>query len=88
MSIKLSGNNSPIGREKRFRKEDTMRTLSPDEKMFDLDGIYNRQNDCIWAVNREGANRRGGKKIATNVSKKSDGMISRILRGRCVPCSV
>ena len=30
--------------------------------MFDLDGIYNSENDRIWAVNREEVNRRGGKK--------------------------
>ena len=39
-----------------------MRILFSDEKMFDLDGIYNSENDRIWAVNREEANRRGGKK--------------------------
>ena len=39
-----------------------MRILFSDEKMFDLDGIYNSQNDRIWAVNREEANQRGGKK--------------------------
>ena len=37
---------------KKFRKEDTMRILFSDEKMFYLDGIYNSQNDRIWAVNR------------------------------------
>ena len=47
---------------KEFRKEDTIRILFSDEKMFDLDGIYNSQNDRIWAVNREETNRRGGKK--------------------------
>ena len=47
---------------KKFWKEDTMRIVFPDEKMFDLDGIHNSENDRIWTVNREGANRRGGKK--------------------------
>ena len=47
---------------KKFRKEDTMRILFSDGKMFDLDGIYNSENDRIWAVNREEANRRGVKK--------------------------
>ena len=47
---------------KKFWKEDTMRILFSDEKMFDLEGIYNSQNDCIWAVNRKEANWRGGKK--------------------------
>ena len=30
---------------KKFQKEDTMNILFSDEKMFDLDGIYNSQND-------------------------------------------
>ena len=45
-----------------FWKEDTMTILFPNEKTFDLDGIYNSENDRIWAVNREEANRRGEKK--------------------------
>ena len=32
---------------KKFRKEDTMRILFSDEKIFDLDGIYNSENDRI-----------------------------------------
>ena len=28
--------------------------------MFDLDDMYNAQNDRIWAVNREEADKRGG----------------------------
>ena len=43
-----------------FRKEDILRILFSDEKMFDLDGMYNAQNDRIWAVNREEADKRGG----------------------------
>jgi transposase len=38
-------------RRKTFRKEDTQRIVFSDEKMFDLDGIYNSQNDRIWAAN-------------------------------------
>jgi hypothetical protein len=45
-----------------FRKEDTLRFVFSDEKMFDLDGIYNSQNDRIWAVDRAEANRKGGVK--------------------------
>ena len=41
-------------------KEDTLRILFSDEKMFDLDGMYNAQNDRIWTVNREEADKRGG----------------------------
>ena len=31
-----------------FRKEGTMKILFSDEKLFDIDGIYNSQNDRIW----------------------------------------
>ena len=47
---------------KKFQKEDTVRILFSDEKMFDLDGICNSQNDRIWAANSEEANRRGVEK--------------------------
>ena len=30
-----------------FRKEDTMRILFSDEKFFDIDGVYNSQNDRV-----------------------------------------
>ena len=39
-----------------------MRILFFDEKMFDLDGIYNSENDRIWAVNRKEENGRSEKK--------------------------
>ena len=73
---------------KKFRKENTIRILFFDEKIFDLDGIYNSQNGRIWTVNREEVNRRGGEKKARKVCRKSDGIVSRMLRGRCVRCSV
>jgi hypothetical protein len=34
-----------------FRKENTMNILFSDQKMFEIDGVYNSQNDRIWAVN-------------------------------------
>ena len=43
-----------------FRKEDTMKILFYDEKMFEIDGVYNSQNDRIWAINRVDADTRGG----------------------------
>ena len=45
---------------KKFRKEDTMRMLFSDEKMFDLNCIYNSENDRMRAVNKKEANWRGG----------------------------
>ena len=43
-----------------FRKEDTMKILFSDEKMFDIDGIYYSQNNRIWAVNRAEADAKDG----------------------------
>ena len=45
-----------------FRKEKTLKILFSEEKMFDLDGMYNAQNDRIWAVNRVEADKKGGVK--------------------------
>ena len=38
--------------------------------MFDLGGIYNCENDRIWIVNGEEANRRGGKKQQGKIAEK------------------
>lgn len=43
-----------------FRKEDTMRIVFSDEKMFDIDGVYNSQNERVWAVDRSEADAKGG----------------------------
>ena len=71
-----------------FQKENTMRILFPNEKMFDLDRIYNSQNDRIWTVDREEANQRGEKKTARKVCRKSDDKVSCMLRERYASCSV
>jgi hypothetical protein len=47
-----------------------MRILFSDEKMFDIDGIYNSQNQRIWAASRAEANERGGIKMKQKFSKK------------------
>ena len=44
----------------KFRKEDTLKIVFSDEKMFDIDGVYNSQNQRIWAVNRAEADAKGG----------------------------
>ena len=43
-----------------FRKKHTMKILFVDETLFDIDGIYNSQNDRIWAVNCVEADIKGG----------------------------
>ncbi|CAM4784202.1 unnamed protein product [Rotaria magnacalcarata] len=47
-----------------FRIEETMRILFSDEKFFDIDGVYNSQNDRVWAVDRADADadKNGGMK--------------------------
>ena len=42
-----------------FRKENTMDILFSDEKMFDIDGVYNSHNDRIWAVHRAATDAKG-----------------------------
>ena len=43
-----------------YTKEHTKKWLFTDEKYFDLDGVYNVQNDRIWAASREEADEQGG----------------------------
>ena len=40
-----------------FGKEDILRILFSDEKIVELDGMYNAQNHRIWAVNRQEADK-------------------------------
>ena len=54
----------------RFRKEDTIKILFSDEKLFDIDGIYNSQNDRIWAVSRVEADKRSSVKQKRKFSQK------------------
>ena len=37
-----------------------MNILFSEEKTFEIDGVYNSQNDRIWAVNCEASDARGG----------------------------
>ena len=54
----------------RFQKEDTIKILFSNEKLFDIDGIYNSQNDRIWAVSRVEADKRGDVKQKRKFSQK------------------
>ncbi|CAF5191972.1 unnamed protein product [Rotaria magnacalcarata] len=46
--------------------------------MFDIDGIYNAQNDRIWAVSREGADKKRWCLAEAKVSTKRDGVSSTV----------
>ena len=54
----------------RFQKEDTMKILFSDEKLFHIDGIYNSQNNRIWAVSRVEADKRDGESKNENFLRK------------------
>jgi transposase len=49
-----------IWARKNVTKSLSKKILFSDEKRFDIDGVYNRQNDRIWAPNREQADAMGG----------------------------
>ncbi|CAM4980305.1 unnamed protein product [Rotaria socialis] len=54
-----------------FRKEETLKILFSDEKLFDIDGIYNSQNERVWAVDRADADKRGGIKEKRKFPQKA-----------------
>jgi hypothetical protein len=53
-----------------FRKEDTLRILFSDEKFFDIDGVYNSQNDRMWVVVRADTDKKGGIKQVRKFPQK------------------
>ena len=52
----------------------TQKWLFSNEKYFDLNGVYNVQNDCVWAISRAEADGQGGHALGNQVSIKGDGM--------------
>ena len=59
-----------------FRKENMMKILFSDEKLFDIDGICNSQNDRIWVVNRAEVDdrqiRKGPRRIRVKICHLSE----------------
>ena len=55
---------------KNFNHRHSMRILFSDEKIFDLDGMYNSQNDRVWATDRGEADLRGGIKKKSKFPQK------------------
>ena len=58
-----------IGFKQIFEKR-TLRILFSDEKFFDIDGVYDSQNDRVWAVDRANADRKGGIKQRRKFAQK------------------
>ena len=53
MYKKQKGYSSRTWARKNIRKSTSRKILFSDEKCFDVDRVYNRQNDRIWAPDRE-----------------------------------
>ena len=62
-----------------FRKEQTMPILFSDEKLFDIDGVYNVQNVRVWAPSHVEANECGGIKMKRKFPPSGDGLAGRML---------
>ena len=48
--------------------------------MFDIDGVFNAQNDRVWAVYRGEADEKDGRKEKRKFSQKSYGMAPDLLK--------
>ena len=64
-----------------LRKEDIMRILFSDEKSFDVDVIYNSQNNQMWAVDRADANEKGWPSTETKIPITSNESVGCLFQG-------
>ena len=71
-----NGNNLQIGFEQISEKKTLLKSSFPDEKIFDMDGVYNTQNDRVWAVDRADANKNGGIQRRRKFPEKVKGFVS------------
>ena len=55
-----------------YIKDETRRWLFSNEKFFDLDEVYNSQNDQVWAASREEANEKGDLHETTKFPAEND----------------
>ena len=53
-----------------FKKEGTLKILFSEEKIFDIDGVCNVQNNRMCAVDRDEADEKGGRKQKRKFSQK------------------
>ena len=53
-----------------FKKEGTFKILFSHEKIYDIDGVCNAQNNRMWAVDRDEADEKGGRKQKRKFSQK------------------
>ena len=87
MSIKLSGEKPPIGREKSAEnREYNENPFVPMKKSLIL-SVTITVKMIVYGPLIERKKIGEVEKTSTNVSTKSYGMVSRMFRGRCAPCS-
>ena len=53
-----------------FKKEGTLKILFSDEKIFDIDGVCNAQNNRMWPVDCDEADEKGARKHKRKFSQK------------------
>ena len=53
-----------------LKKEDTLKILFSDEKIFGIDGVCNAQSNRVWAVDRDEADEKGRRKQKRKYSQK------------------
>ena len=59
------------GSEKILKKEGTIEILFSDEKIFDIDGVCDAQNNRLRAVDRDEADEKAGRKQTRKFSQKA-----------------
>ena len=58
-----------------------MKILLSDNKSFDIDAVYNSQNDRVWAVDCADADEKGGIQRKQKFPQKVNGLVRRLFPG-------
>ena len=80
MLIKLRENGSQIGFDQTFVKSKLCQFSFRKRKIVDIDGVYNVENDRLWASSRVEANECDGIKMKRKFPPSGDGVAGRMLQ--------
>ena len=58
-----------------------MKILFSDDKYVDIDGVYNSQNDRVWALDHADAEEKDGVKQSRKHSPLSNGVVGCLFQG-------
>ena len=64
-----------------FKKSDLSKWLFSDEKLYDIDNVYNSQSDRMWAPSRTDANACGDIKRRRKLPTKTMAWLGHIQQG-------